>query len=159
MDPHDLLSIAERLASGGLGIRRGRPRQSELRRAVCAAYYALFHTLAACCADLFIGASPAVRKGPAWERAYRALNHGFAKDQFRNTAQMSQLSRPLLDFALQFVIMQSERERADYSPNSEFSRFQVLQSIVECRQKIEDFNAVKQLERRAFAAHALWRSR
>ena len=159
MDPRDLLSIAERLASGGLGIRRGRPRQSELRRAVSTAYYALFHTMAACCADSLIGTSPAVRRGPAWERAYRALNHGFAKDQFRNTEQMSQFSRPLLDFALQFVFMQSERENADYNPNTEFSRFQVLQSIVESRQKIEAFNAVESLERRAFAAHALWRSR
>ena len=159
MDPRDLLRIAEMLASGALGEGRGRPRQSELRRAVSTAYYALFHLLAACCADLLIGASPAVRRGPAWERAYRALGHGFARDQFRNAAQMRQFSRPLLDFADLFVLMQSEREKADYNPNVEFLRFQVLQLIAESRQKIDAFDAVPSSERRAFAAHALLRAR
>lgn len=159
MDPRDLLRIAEMLASGALGEGRGRPRQAELRRAVSTAYYALFHSLAACCADLLIGASAAVRRGPAWERVYRALSHGFARDQFRNTAQMSQFSQPLLDFADLFVLMQGEREKADYNPNVEFSRFHVLQLIVESRQKIDAFNAVPSSERRAFASHALWRAR
>ena len=46
MNPQDLLRIAEELARGAIGGGRGRPRQAELRRAISAAYYALFHTLA-----------------------------------------------------------------------------------------------------------------
>ena len=159
MDPRDLLRIAERLASGTLGEGRGRPRQAELRRAVSTAYYALFHTLAACCADLLIGSSSAVRRGPAWERAYRALSHGFARDQFRNTARMAQFPGPLLDFAEQFIFMQSEREKADYDPNAEFSRLLTLHLVGESRRKMEAFNAAPKSERRAFAAHALLRAR
>ena len=43
MDPDDLLRIAEGLARGALGSGVGRPRQAELRRAVSAAYYSMFH--------------------------------------------------------------------------------------------------------------------
>ena len=43
MNPRDLIKIARQLASGAVDGNRGRPRQAELRRAVSAAYYALFH--------------------------------------------------------------------------------------------------------------------
>ena len=57
MNPQDLLRIAEGLARGALSSGRGRPRQAELRRAVSAAYYALFHTLALCGASTLVGAA------------------------------------------------------------------------------------------------------
>lgn len=147
------------LASGALGEGRGRPRQAESRRAVSTACYALFHKLAACCANLLIGASPVARRQPAWERVYRALSHSFARDQFRNKSQMTQFSRPLTDFAEHFILMQNEREKADYAPNVEFSRLVVLHLIAESRRRIDAFDTAPMTERRAFAAHALWRSR
>ena len=61
MKPEDLIRIAESLASGRAGNLAGRPRQAELRRAVSAAYYALFHTLANSCADLLVGTMSANR--------------------------------------------------------------------------------------------------
>ena len=47
MTPHDLMQAARALAE--------RPTQAWLRRAVSTAYYAMFHTLAASAADLFLG--------------------------------------------------------------------------------------------------------
>lgn len=55
MNPRHLIRIARQLASGVVSGSRGRPRQAELRRAMSAAYYALFHALAYCCADRLAG--------------------------------------------------------------------------------------------------------
>ena len=81
MNPEDLIRIARGLAGGAIGGNIGRPRQAELRRAVSAAYYALFHALARCCADTLVGATPASRSQTAWTQTYRALEHGYAKNQ------------------------------------------------------------------------------
>ena len=55
MNPDDLLTIAEHLASGGVRPQPGRPKQAEICRAVSATYYALFHTLAHDAANLLVG--------------------------------------------------------------------------------------------------------
>ena len=90
MNPRDLIRIARRLASGAVGGNRGRPRQTELCRAVSAVYYALFHSLALSAANTLAGSTPASRSGPAWRRTYRALEHRNAKNQCSNSAAMSQ---------------------------------------------------------------------
>ena len=63
---------------------RGRPRQTELRRAVSAAYYALFHTLANSCATTLVGSTRANRDQTAWRQTYRSLEHGHAQRQCDN---------------------------------------------------------------------------
>ena len=68
----------------------GRPRQSNLRRAVSTTYYALFHCLATCCADMIVGGAGADRSEPAWRQAYRALDHG----PVRTTAGRRAARRP-----------------------------------------------------------------
>ena len=159
MDPRVLLAIAELLASGALDGRPRRPRQEELRCAVGIAYFALFHTLAACCADLFIGASPAFRKSEAWERVFRSLNHGFAKDQFRNKSQMERFPPSMTDFAAQFILMQTEREKAQYASTTQYRRLDVLSLVEDSRSKIAAFNAAPKAWRLELAAHALLRAR
>ncbi len=67
MDPADLLLIAHQLAIGVVGNRRGHPRQAELRRAVSTAYYAMFHSLARCGADLVAGSTKQHRSQLAWQ--------------------------------------------------------------------------------------------
>lgn len=62
MNPYDLIRIARHLATGGVSGDRGRPRQADLRRAISAAYYALFHALCRCCADTLAGATLADRR-------------------------------------------------------------------------------------------------
>ena len=80
MNPRDLIRISRQLASGAVGGSRGRPRQAELRRAVSAAYYALFHSLALCCAERLAGSSRASRRDQSWIQTYRALEHGYARN-------------------------------------------------------------------------------
>ena len=58
VNPQDLIDIAMQLADGLGDGSRGRPKQIGLSRAVSCAYYAMFHTLASCCGDTLIGATP-----------------------------------------------------------------------------------------------------
>ena len=51
MTPRDLMEAARALVESG----PAPPTQARLRRAVSTAYYAMFHCLGACAADLFIG--------------------------------------------------------------------------------------------------------
>lgn len=74
MNPRDLIRIARQLASGAVGGNRGRPRQAELRRAVSAAYYAMFHALALSGANTLAGSTRANRSQRAWNTATPGIN-------------------------------------------------------------------------------------
>ena len=52
-----------------------RPRETDLRRAVSTAYYAMFHILCANNANMLVGGESADRSSPAWTQVYRGLNH------------------------------------------------------------------------------------
>lgn len=129
MDPSDLLLIAHQLASGLVGSRRGRPRQAELRRAVSTAYYALFHTLARCGADLVAGSTKQHRSQSAWQQTYRALDHGETRKRCAPPTRLAEFPIGIQDFAASFVRMQRLRHWADYDPLSMFKRSLVLQWI------------------------------
>lgn len=158
MDPRDLIRLGLRLASGAVGGRRGRPRQTELRRAISAAYYAMFHTLAACCANQLAGATPASRNQAAWRQIYRALEHGYARAQCER-AISGKFPAGIRDFARQFVSMQFERQNADYDPDERYLRLDVMENIQETERIISQFNHASKAEQRAFAIHVLHRSR
>ena len=163
MDPFELLRIAEHLASGGIGSGRGRPPQAELRRAVSATYYAMFHALAACCADMLVGATRANRSQQAWRQTYRALEHGFAKNRCSNRGVIISFSQPIQDFAELFVETQRQRHVADYDPSPDsddnFARRNVLQLISEVSRTISAFQNVDARDRRAFSIFVLLRFR
>ena len=133
MNPRDLIRIARQLASGAAGESTGRPRQADLRRAVSAAYYALFHALALCGANLLAGSN---RNRPAWHQIYRALEHGHARNQCNDQSAMRTFPVEIRDFGQRFVHMQGERQQADYSPNAAFSRGLVIQLIDETEEAI-----------------------
>lgn len=147
MNPKHLLRLAKRLASG---TGRGRPCAADLRRAVSSAYYALFHSLSQCCADMIVGATKAPRSQPAWRQAYRALEHGHAR---RQCAKLPSLNFPpqIQRFGSLFVEMQKERHHADYDPAAIFARKEVLQRIKEVENTIEQFKTADRKDRRAFA--------
>lgn len=159
MDPYDLIRIARQLASGELGSGRGRPRQAELRRAVSMAYYAMFHALARCAADMLVGATPSRRSQAAWRQAYRALEHGHARNQCNNATMMSEFPDGIQRFGELFISNQMLRHNADYDPYATYSRFAVLQVIDGIERVIPEFDAVPAIDRRAFAVYALFRTR
>ena len=156
MNPRDLILIARHLASGAVGGSRGRPRQAELRRAVSAAYYALFHTLALCCANRLAGSD---RTGAAWIQTYRALEHGHARNQCNDQSALIPFSNEIRLFCTRFVSLQRQRQQADYSPDAAFSRGRVMQFIDESEDAINALESTSGADRRAFALHVLLRRR
>lgn len=123
MNPDHLLEQADQLLTRP---DRGAPRQANKRRAISAAYYALFHALARLVANELIGS--AQRHTPRYALIYRSLEHGRLK------SLCSDLLRPALPakyapftpqggfgadvarVAKAMVDLQDLRHRADYDP-------------------------------------------
>ena len=153
----DLLNTADDLVSRAAG--NTRPRQSNLRRAVSTAYYAMFHCLASCCANSFVGGQNADRSEPAWRQVYRALEHGLAKSNCRNKSIISKFPPEIENFANAFVLLQEKRHLADYDPSARFTKYEVQRDIVAARAFIKGFQAARAKHRRAFAVYVLFRTR
>ena len=151
----DLLEIAGTLAYGGIGAQRGRPKQTELRRAVSATYYALFHTLARNAADLLVGDRSSTRTRQAWRQTYRALDHRRIKNQCTKQT-IARFPQGIQDFADHFVRMQRRRHLADYDPFERFARGSVTQLVEATRSTIDEFENVARDDRRAFAVFVLF---
>ena len=147
MKPTDFLSTASELLDAG----RGKPRQTNLRRACSTSYYALFHALCLSCANAW--SSRSTQK--AWTHVYRSIEHGATKNSCLNEEVMKQFSDEIQDFANMFVQMQEKRHRADYDPNERLSKSAVSNDIDACRAAIEGLQKTSLSERRAFAAHVL----
>ncbi len=134
---------------------RGRPRQTNLRRAVSAAYYAMFHCLASCCADIRVGGAGADRSEPAWRQAYRALEQGAARQRCNHRQFIRRFPAGVQDFAAKFVGMQQKRHTADYAPDGTFAKIDVLRDITAAAETIRQFQRVPVKDRRAFAVYVL----
>ena len=125
-DLHDeLLEQARHLANR----ERRRPKQASLRRAVSAAYYALFHALSAEVARPY-----RLRVRPS---ARRLLDHGKAKQAAAKVGKngLGTLSGSppcpgsLRQVADDFVVLQKDRHDADYNLGRTFNRAAVHFSI------------------------------
>jgi hypothetical protein len=128
-------------------------------RAISTTYYAMFHTLARSCADLFIGGTSATRSKPAWHQVYRALEHGFAKNACKNTDKMSRFPQEIQDFANMFVSMQAKRHKVDYDPFEKAYKSAVRVDIDLVENVISEYQEAPLKDRRAFAAFVLLKSR
>ena len=156
MDPHELIRAARQLATGQNN--PGQPTDAELRRAVSTAYYALFHALASCCADLLVGADLALgghRLHALWIQTYRGLNHGIVRQRCEKNIVQA-FPAAIQDFAEQFADMQGYRHNADYDPDTVFFQGEVLKLIDETEGRITDFQNVPEDDRRAFAFYVMF---
>lgn len=154
MRPADLLAHAERLSVAA----RRRPHQADLRRAVSAAYYALFHAISGAAADTLIGTTKLHRDSETWRRVYRSLDHGFARSQCLAKTG-SQIPAVLRDVADTFVQLQELRHEADYDPKAAFLREDVVAHIAQARIAIGILDNADVGDRRVFAAWLIFRSR
>ncbi len=151
MKASDLIAQANRLAKAS----QHKPRQVDLKRALSAAYYAMFHALAKECADTIAGPGRD-RSQAAWVQVYRALEHGVAKNACRQ-ARNKGFPPQIVHFAESFAAMQDERHSADYDPQSLYSRADVMTLIVDAAQAIADLGRAARADRRAFVALVLLR--
>jgi hypothetical protein len=131
----DLLQQAKHLARRELR----RPRQASLRRAVSAAYYAVFHRLIEAGSRVIAPARPPTLRA----QIGRAFAHGDMKvvcRQFRpgNLENLSPHLRRLIEPPLQaevavlarvFIELQDARNIADYDLSALFTRFDALEKL------------------------------
>ncbi len=151
MNPHHLLDQARHLARR----QRGRPRQTDLCRAVSAAYYALFHGLCEDCVGLLLF-GPA---RPGWNLAYRAVQHSDAKRACAALLHRLGAPLPLRGFAEAFVTLQQERHQADYDPNPGFTRSKALSLVDLAEDARRAYLSVDQDSRRQLLAEIVFRKR
>ena len=149
MRPLDLIGTARRLTENA---GPGPPRQSDLKRAVSTAYYALFHALCLLCANGFIGTRQADRSNPAWRQTYRSVAHGWAKNQCKRSNTIQLFPAQIGNFADEFVKMQEKRHAADYDPMSRFKLSDVIVAIDAAELAIQQLKDCPLKDRRAFAA-------
>lgn len=152
LKPLDFIATARDLAGAN---SKGRPRETNIRRAVSSTYYALFHCLATCNANMLVGGPGANRSQPAWRQAYRGLQHGTARQRCERQNIIIKFPDEIQDFAERFVDMQQKRHEADYDPDATFSKSDVIQDITDAEDVIRCFNSVPVRDRRAFAVYVL----
>lgn len=154
---HDLLDQAEHLAKR----EPKKPRQAGLRRAVSAAYYALFHLLVT---DGAKRISPAKPDGLSL-LMQRAFNHGEMRnvcksfaDGHRAAIRGKQSGQPppttrelialpfdpaLFGVIQAFIDLQEARNEADYYLGKQWNRLDVLNRVQTARQAFADWAATR----------------
>jgi uncharacterized protein (UPF0332 family) len=166
MKPLELIASARRLIGGPA---RGRPRQTDLKRAASTAYYAMFHAACRLVANAFVGSSGQQQAQRAWSgqqqaqrawtQAYRGVDHGHVKDRCKNKSVIGRFPVPLQNFANTFVDLQILRHEADYDPNKIVTRSGVIAEIDRAEQAIKDLRAVSNPDLRAFAVWIVTKER
>jgi hypothetical protein len=145
MNPQHLLDLAEQIARGGTG----RPRQSDLRRAVSTAYYALFHLLTQSGAAL-VHSSAVLRPILARHYEHREMKNAsksVAAGQVPTPLQQVTATVPvdLMTVAKTFIELQEARHQADYdsSPAIQFTRQDVLDVVRRARHAFQAWETVR----------------
>ena len=72
---------------------------------------------------------------------------------------MNAFPAEIQEFGQRFILMQRQRQLADYSPRETYSRAWVMQLVDETETVIAAFENVSNADRRAFALHVLLRRR
>lgn len=154
MNPSDLIALARALVNGVIA-NGGPATQTEVRRAISCAYYAMFHTLAYSNANTLVGDSSADRQRWAWQQTYRAADHRSTRNKLSRASLGNRFASVVRRFGTVFAEIQRERHLADYDPNSEFYPSDVVELIDKADAAITDFNQTPDDVRRDLAVHIL----
>jgi len=123
LNPEHLLAQADQLATPPA---IGAPRQADLKRAVSATYYALFHAIVTDVADQVAGIGQ--RATPQYALVYRSVTHrrlselceNIVKqklpDKYKPFQPQGGFGPDLLAVAKAFTDLQEKRHSADYDP-------------------------------------------
>lgn len=157
----DLLDQAKRLAT----LDKGKPKQASLRRAVSAAYYALFHYLVSQSCRAIIGAHRGQRGyRDALSRAYVHTTMSKACRSFSSCQLPTAVAKPLPGasgsavvvsneikaIAATFHELQQKRCMADYDLAERFCRSEVFTVIEQVTDEIQKFDATPNTDERQF---------
>lgn len=157
--PERLLETARSLVEHHAA--QGRPKQSNLRRGVSTAYYAVFHSIAWAVvahllpsgrrADRFALARsvdhPAIKKVCGW-----IANPNQAPTHVAPLVNMIANNAAMLNVALVFLDLMEARHRADYDHGARFSKPTAVGYVDDAEAVIESLNHIASGVREAFCA-------
>lgn len=153
-----LLEQADRLVA--LGHRA--PRQADLRRAISAAYYALFHAVLTDAADDFVGRTH--RHTARYSLLYRSIDHRSLRelckditkpslpDKYSKYLPAGGFGADLNALATALVDLHEKRQLADYDPLFRAALADVALDIAKARAALVRFRHASRPQRRAFLA-------
>jgi uncharacterized protein (UPF0332 family) len=134
ISPQHLLDQASMLTRA----QTGRPRGTDLRRAVSAAYYAVFHAIASAAADSVVPANK--RATEEYARVYRSINHGALRKLCeRVRAKNFDFENDIREFAAAVADLQEKRHSADYDPLFKTTISDTILTIAAARTAISQF--------------------
>lgn len=131
----DLLHQAEALCS----LDPRRPKEINLRRAVSAAYYAVFHQLTECGVQMLLPG----RRGELRAQLRRKFKHGSMKTVAQATKSREELDAGIRFVADAFVQLQEARHDADYDFSRSFAKAEALDHIRLARDALERLEAAR----------------
>jgi hypothetical protein len=154
-DPEELLRQAETLAGNA------EPSQADLRRAISAAYYAVFHFCSTAAADMILGAS--ARSSPRYNLVYRSIDHSrfraLPKQVRESSITPANGFGKIADFAKITANLNEQRNLADYDPSKSYDAAGVRVVISQARLAIDWFRSCTQEQQEACLMLLLFKSR
>jgi hypothetical protein len=158
INPDHLLDQARRLLA--IQDARGLVRQVERRRAISAAYYAVFHYILIALADELVGRRN--RKSPRYALVYRRLDHtaleGLCKEvrktqmapKYVSYVPASGWGENIREFASLVVELKEKRNAADYDPGFWVKIADANQAIESANSAIAGFECASVIRKKAF---------
>ena len=141
----DLLAQAEYLARR----ESKRPKQASLRRAISAAYYALFHLLISEAARHFVTDDKLINSINRFygHKEMNEVSKSFAKDDwpkaFDSVKGVFAIPPELQNVAQAFVVLQQARHDADYNLAKKFTRSDAASFVEQAKNAFEAWNTVR----------------
>lgn len=157
LNPDHLLDQAERLT---VPPGAGAPRQADLRRAISAAYYGVFHAVATEAADEFVGRTQ--RDSPRYALVYRNIEHGrlrgLCEDIVKSTPPAKYamylpgagLGPDLVAVATAISELQERRHSADYDSLFRAKTSDAVLAVATARNALVRFRSANRGQRRIF---------
>lgn len=167
IDPQRLLVQARNLAAP----RQGAPHQTDLRRAISNAYYALFHHLARAIADHLVGSAAVHRRRAEYRLVYRSLQHTLMGEsceatrrptlapRYQRACGIAAFGQAVKQCAAAFSDLQRARHAADYDPGQRFAKAEVATLLSMAEHAINSIDAAPDVERRVFLHLLLFKPR
>jgi len=166
LNPEHLLEQADRLIELGVP---GQPRQADLRRAISAAYYAVFHATLAAAADHYVGANR--RATSLYSLAYRSADHKELRElcskikvpnlsgKLAQYASNGSFDSDTRAFAQALLELQERRHDADYNPSVRARKSDARLAISTARNALSKLRGANHASREAFLALLLFKIR
>jgi hypothetical protein len=165
-NPVHLLEQADRLISPPRG---GAPRQTDLRRAISSAYYAVFHAVIAEAADSVVGRTH--RESPRYALAYRSGDHRALMklcDDIRKTTLPKRYDNyspkdgfgaDLVALATAVADLQEKRHSAEYDPLFRVSSSDAVSAVATARVALQRFGSASRASKKDFLFLLIFSSR